>query len=70
MPSGCDKISLRVFRTMDDKEFINYFISRTDERLEKIEGKIDQLLSFKWQIIGGATFISVLITMSLQFFTK
>lgn len=32
------------------------------ERVEKIDNKVDQLLAFKYQIIGGSVVLSVLIT--------
>ncbi len=40
------------------KEVIHYF----DKRLDKLETKVDTLLKFKWQIIGG----SVVITLAIQ----
>lgn len=36
------------------------------ERIEKIDEKVDQLLAFKWQIIGGAAAISVVVTACFQ----
>ena len=31
-----------------------YFVKRTDERLQSMEDKIDKLLQFKWAVLGGA----------------
>ena len=36
------------------------------QRLEKIDGKVDKLLEFKWQIIGGSAVISVFVTLAIQ----
>lgn len=35
-------------------------------RLERIENKVDGLIEFKWQIIGGTVLISVLLTIGFQ----
>lgn len=35
-------------------------------QLERLEEKVDKLLAFKWQIIGGATFLSTLTTLVLN----
>jgi len=64
-----------------DKKLLDYFIDRTDERLDqldkeigakfdKIESKIDTLLKFKWQIISGATVASFLVTLVVQLIFK
>lgn len=39
-------------------------------RVEKMEAKIDQLLSFKWQIIGGSLALSFLATMLVELFRR
>lgn len=39
---------------------------KVDERFDKIENKIDQLLAFKWQIIGGSAAVSLVLTMVIQ----
>lgn len=39
----------------------------TMARLDKIEVKIDDLYKVRWQIAGGATVISVIITSIIQF---
>ena len=40
------------------------------ERVEKIDDKVDKLLQFKWQIIGGSAVLSVIVTIALQFIIK
>ena len=51
-----------------DKELMEYFIEKTDERFDKLEYKIDKILEFKWQIIGGAVGISGLIGLVVNLF--
>ena len=43
------------------------FKDATNERLDKIEDKIDALHAFKWKIAGGAAVLSIAITASVQF---
>ena len=52
---------------MDEKGKFEYFIARTDERLHAIEGKIDRLLAFKWQIIGGAGVVGLIASIIISF---
>ncbi len=35
-------------------------------RVETIDQKVDKLLAFKWQIIGGSVLLSVLITIAFN----
>jgi len=53
-----------------DKNLMDYFVERTDERFDKLESKIDRLLEFKWQIIGGATALSAFVGIAIQLFFK
>lgn len=55
---------------MADDDLIEYYIRSTDDRLEKIEKKIDELLSFKWQIIGGSVILSLVINIGLALIFK
>lgn len=48
------------------KELVDYFISETNDKFDKLENKVDQLLEFKWKIIGGSVGLSVIITVSFQ----
>jgi len=45
-------------------ELLEYII----QRIEKIDGKVDKLLEFKWQIIGGSAVVSVVVTFAIQIF--
>lgn len=57
----------------DKDGLVDYFISHTNTRLANIEGKLDSVLKFKWQIIGGAgvaaAFLSILVTICIQLVT-
>lgn len=52
---------------MSRDDLVDYFIKHTDQRLARLETKIDKLLAFKWQIVGGAALLSILVTVSIQF---
>lgn len=52
---------------MSDKdELVDYFIEQTNDRFGKIEEKLDELLKFKWQIIGGSVTLSLVATLVIQ----
>lgn len=42
------------------------YIEGIDKRLESVEGKIDKLLEFKWQIIGGSVLMSSILAVAIQ----
>lgn len=44
---------------MDD-ELLKYFIERTDARLTEMDQKLDDLVAFKWRIMGGAFVLGIL----------
>lgn len=52
---------------MNDK--LDYFIEKTDERLDRMENKLNKLLDFRWQLIGGATTISLIVSAAFAAFT-
>lgn len=35
-------------------------------RIDKLEDKVDKLLEFKWQIVGGTVLVSLLMTGVVQ----
>lgn len=47
---------------------MDYFVERTDSRLEQIENKIDSLLAFKFLILGGSGVVTVMINLLFLFF--
>lgn len=51
---------------MSDKDKMEYFITQTNDRLKHIDRKLDSLLKFKWQIIGGSVSLSLVITLVVQ----
>lgn len=53
------------------RDLNDYFMGQTNKRLESIEGKLDKLLAFKWQIIGGSLVASTLVALAVQvYFAK
>jgi hypothetical protein len=53
---------------MSQEKLVEYFIEQTNDRLERMEDKMDKLLAFKWQIIGGSVAISALVGLVGQVF--
>lgn len=41
-------------------------IEMIDARLTRLEDKMDKLLAFKWQIIGGSVVLSLFLTVALH----
>lgn len=50
---------------MTDK--LDYFIERTDARLEQMDEKLDDMLAFKFKILGGSVVLSVLINLGFLY---
>ena len=48
------------------KELIDYFISETNTKFDKLETKVDKLLQFKWQIVGGSVIASILLSVIIN----
>lgn len=53
---------------MDEKqsELVNYFISETNKKFDRLEKKVDLLIGFRWSIIGGSVVLSLLVTLSIE----
>lgn len=49
-----------------DADKIEYFIKETNKKFDKIDEKMDKLLSFKWQIVGGSVAFSLIATGIIQ----
>jgi len=49
-----------------NKELMDYFIAKTDERFKLIETKLDTIIKFKYQVIGGSVLVSIILTASFQ----
>jgi hypothetical protein len=41
-----------------------------DRRAERIEEKLDELLSFKWKIVGGSAVLSMLASFLVSLVTR
>lgn len=54
--------------TSDDK--LDYFIVQTNNSLEKIEAKVDNLMSFKFMLIGASATISLIINIVFLYIEK
>lgn len=54
--------------TKDDK--FEYFMEKTDQSLEKIEAKVDNLMSFKFMLIGASGLASFIINLVFLYFEK
>lgn len=59
-----------------DSKLIDYVISHTDkkfdvieERLGDLEKKMDSMLQFKWQVVGGSIAISFMVTLLFNILT-
>jgi hypothetical protein len=50
-----------------DNELLKYVIERMDERFNKLESKVDELLAFKYQIIGGSVLVSIIATLIIDY---
>lgn len=47
---------------MGDDKLTEYIL----HRIETIDQKVDKLLAFKWQIIGGSVLLSVLMNLGFN----
>jgi len=47
------------------EEKLEYFIDQTNQRLVKIEEKLDRLISFRVMLIGASITISSLVSIGL-----
>lgn len=51
---------------MSETDLVRYFMEQTNKRFDDIECKLDLLLQFKWQIIGGSLVASTLLTVAFN----
>lgn len=54
----------------EQKELLRYFIAATDTRLKSIEHKLEQLISFRMFLLGGAAVVSALVSAGIIIFGK
>lgn len=54
---------------MDDN-LLQYFIEQTNDRLNRIDQKLEELLTFKWKIIGGSVILSLFLSLAVNLYFK
>lgn len=57
-------------RDENEQSKINYFIDRTDERLQNMDKKIDDLFKFKFIWTGIVVALNALLTIFLTVYLK
>lgn len=55
---------------MNDKDMVDYFVAETNKKFDRIDQKLDKLYAFKWQIVGGAGVLSVVVSLMIAFLVK
>lgn len=48
---------------MSNEEKYEYFIAQTNVRLEKMDEKLDQLISFRFMLIGASMAVSAMVSL-------
>lgn len=48
-------------------EWLKEDIKSVKEDVKEINAKVDEMLAFKWQIVGGSVVISLIVGVILQF---
>jgi len=51
---------------MSDEDLIRYFIQQTNERLDKIDKHLEDLLAFKWKIVGISLACSAVVSAVIE----
>jgi len=59
-------VDLLIQNVRDNKKDFDSKIAQVHDQLEILDEKIDQLLAFKWQIIGGSMVVSVLVALAVN----
>lgn len=49
-----------------EREKFNYFLEETNKRLDKIDEKLERLISFRVLLIGMSMAVSALITVAIN----
>jgi hypothetical protein len=55
---------------MKPDQWMQHFVEVTEKRFDSLENKLDAIIRFKWQIIGGSAAISIMITIGFQIITR
>jgi hypothetical protein len=53
-----------------DNDLFDYFIEQTNRRFDKIEEKLDQLITFRLMLLGGAATLSAVVSFLVAIFLK
>jgi len=51
---------------MPNKELLDYYIEHTDKRFESIHAKLDEILKFRWMLMGAALAISGTVSVLFE----
>lgn len=49
-------------------EWLKNDIEKVDRKVDQMDAKIDEILSFKWQVVGGSVVMSAIIGICIQIF--
>lgn len=52
------------------EDLLNYFIEQTNKRFDKVEEKLDQLITFRLMLLGGAVTLSAVVSFLVTIFLK
>ena len=55
---------------MTQDKLVEYFIDETNKRLDRIDEKLERLISFRLILIGVAMTVSTIVSVIVQFFNK
>lgn len=50
-----------------DRDLLQYFIERTDQRFDGVEKKLDALIGWKFKIVGAGAVISFIISILIAY---
>jgi len=51
-----------------DNQLFQYFIEQTNDRFDKIDKKLDQLITFRLMLLGGAAALSAIVSVLIAMF--
>lgn len=64
-------------RTPPNREVLEYFMKMQEQKfqsveckLARIEGKLEELIGFRWMVIGASAAVSAVVGLVIAFFGK
>lgn len=51
-----------------DNNLLAYFIEETNKRFDKIDRKLDELISFRLMLLGGAAALSAIVSLLIAIY--